>query len=441
MERKNCLNVKFYSKDFNEVENLLLFKNPIFINKMKYDNILNIEYIQTPTSFLNNEVFLEPKEWKCKIFAKEGTFSLNLNELNPNNIYLFVHQGKFNNNIIQNKYDEEGKLISPETISPYYFNYCSLVDEKSQNNYRFILTNERKSLQEKLENYISIPLTDKFLVICGAKGIGKTSFLLYFCNEYSIFRILYLNAKTLINASKEKRKIYLEYEFKKLFHDYLDKNNEIIKEIFDKINSLDEEFRLIRFIFYIIEKLKEFIKNEKENMVFPIVTIILDQFYSKDEFDLYQLKNELDSFIYIRLIVCLSLGLKKSQNVLINAINNRFVRTFDPSPYSIALFYIPKLISQENDFNYIIRKENESLKEDFINELGIIPYNYYFMKSGAKNLGSIAENDLNAFFGESVGNDALNLLGLIKSNFLLNDERFVEILDKLPLKYLNIKKN
>ena len=452
-ENKNFLNVKFYGKNFNEVENLLLLKNPIFINKMEYDNILSVEYIQTPKAFLNNEAFLKPKEWKCKIFAKEGTFSLNLNELNPNNIYLFVHQGKFinlseenlNNYTNQNRYPEEEKLISPETISPFYFNYCSFVDEKSQKDYKFILTNERKTLQNKLENYISIPLTDKFLVICGPKGIGKTSFLLYFCNEYSIFRLLYLNAKTLINASKEKRKIYLEYEFKRLFHDYLDKDNEIIKEIFDKINSLGEEFRLIGFIFYIIEKLKKFIKNEKENMTFPIITIILDQFYPKDDFDLYQLKNELDSFIYIRLIVCLSLGLKKSQNVLINAIKNRFVRTFDPSPYTIALFYISNLISQEGDFIYIIRKENEIFKKDFINKFGIIPYNYYFMKNienekNAENLSIIVENDLNAFFGDSIGHDTLNLIGLIKSNFLLNDERFVEILDKLPLKYLNIKK-
>ena len=452
-KKETCFNIKFYGKDFNEVENLILFKNPIFINKIKYDNLLNIDYFQSSTAFFNDEIFLEPKDWKCKIFAKEDSFSLNINELNPKKIYLFIHKRKFNNFSKENLYNninqnlEEENFISPETISPFYFNYCRFVDEKSQKDYKFILTSERKALKSKLENYISIPITDQFLVICGPKGIGKTSFLLYFCNEYKEFRILYLNAKVLINSSIEKRKLYLKYEFNRILHDYLykDNNNNIIKEIYEKINSIDGKFNLIRFIFYIIKKLKEFIKSEKNNMSFPMVIIILDQFYPEDNFDLYQIRNEIDSFNYIKIIVCLSLGSKISQNVLINAINNRFVRSFDPSPYSISIFYIPKFITQENDFSPIIEKENELFKDDFINKFGIIPYNYYFMKNienekNPKNLSSIVEKDLKAFFGDSVGNEVLNLLGLIKSNFLLNDERFVEILDKLPLKYLNVKK-
>ena len=60
-----------------------------------------------------------------------------------------------------------------------------------------------------------------------------------------------------------------------------------------------EEFNT-QFIFYIIKKFKEFIKSEKKIMSYPILTIILEQFFSKDDDDVYRLKNELDSFRYIK---------------------------------------------------------------------------------------------------------------------------------------------
>ena len=429
----------FLDKDDNIIKKNVIFTKPIFLNKLKLDdNTLNIKLVQTLGELMNDEVFVNSEEWKFKLFIKEG-ISFQKKDLNiEGNINLFIYEQDIKNISIENIYKDlkkNRKFIEPKDISHLYFYYCNYTNENIIKDYKFILTRERENLEKKLINFIVDPF-ENYFGLCGGKGIGKTCFFLYFCNN-TFYRMFYFNMRIIHIAKPENRKKILNYEIKRLFYKQYNEEDIIIKEILDKINTTEENFDIISFLFFIIDKLQQFSRRQIEKDDIPI-TIILDEFLSEDENNYIQLKNKMKDCNLVKLIICFSLSLKITQNIFIKGIKNTNNDDF-------PLYYLSKLICEEEDFTYIIEKENSKFKEYIIKEFGFLPYNYYYIKRNDFSLSleeftNIIKDDFKAFFGENYVKELMNLLGLIKFNYLLNEDKLIDNLRHLPLEYLDITK-
>ena len=139
-------------------------------------------------------------------------------------------------NIYPEKEENKDGKIYPDNISKIYFYYFNIKPEL-QNKYIYIKSNNRISLFKILCSFIS-DISQKIIIICGAKGIGKTTSLIKFSfiNYYNIF---YFNLEIFNKYKNDDNQIKeLTIQVTKLFGDYIDLDEKNIKnEILEYIKS------------------------------------------------------------------------------------------------------------------------------------------------------------------------------------------------------------
>ena len=316
------------------------------------------------------------------------------------------------------------------TINKYYFYYFD-IDLEFQKGYNFIKTNQRENFEMFIISFFSSP--KKFLGICGCKGIGKTSSLLYLSGKND-FNIFYINFRALYKQTEENTITILKVEICKLFSSFYEKDNIHIKNIFELINNFKKNQDLFLFLKTISIEIEQFILDKQ---IFSDFIIILDQYTNEINFDLYNYIQHIASLKTIKVIVCSTLNN--------DFIKENLLKTIKDSDCNLIPFhYFSPLIIENDDINTFLFK-NQIYEQNVINkfrDFGYIPYFYYFLKSNYNIelvINKIIE-DIKNYLGNNYISIIIDLLELINSNYLLSSFILYDLLDKIPLKYITITK-
>ena len=326
------------------------------------------------------------------------------------------------------KYDEKNEEAL--TINKYYFYYFD-IDLEFQKGYNYIKTNQRENFEMFIISFLSSP--KKFLGICGCKGIGKTSSLLYLSGKND-FNIFYINFRALYKQTEENTITILKAEICKLFSSFYEKDNIYIKKIFELINNFKNNQDLFLFLKTISIEINNFVLDKQ---ILSNFIIILDQYTNEINGDLYKYFQYISSIKTIKVIVCSTLNN--------DFIKDNLLKTIKDSEFNFIPFhYFSPLIIENDDINTFLLK-NKIYEQNVINkfrDFGYIPYFYYFLKSNYNIelvINKIIE-DIKNYLGNNYISIIIDLLELINSNYLLSSFILYDLLDKIPLKYITITK-
>ena len=433
----------FYSEKNETILTKHFLQEPIFFCKMENKENIDITIIYSSEDIRNyHKNYLLGKQI-CTVFLDENKTLKSSFELPKNlynNTYLFIISESIEKltekdfdikNIIYKPDFDKDNLIKPNNISKQYFYYVNIRNNLKEN-YYFILTDERIEIINQLQYKINICLNNKFNILCGPKGTGKTCLLIYLC-VHTKENVLYLNYQSIYNKKIDFVQDNFKYEIRRLFRDEYDEKNIIIESINKKIDSLTLNFNILEFLYYLIEKIDEYFSKKE-----LICQIILDQF----PFDILNSEKELmklkemseEKFLNVILMIVFSLN-KDSQKFFIESLNKN----------NCSIYYIPKLIIKNNDILNIVNNEkDEEFKNFFLNELGGLPFYYYFCKMNGVNYQNSLENlikeDIMKFYQNENISILIDLLGVVKKNFLFSPSILLDVLPKIPLKYIEIFK-
>ena len=492
---EDIIETQFYKLLLPDAIILKIFQSPVkcqFIGHIKDINLYSFEYLK---------LILEKLDYKCPFYFSyfyQKNVYIDINKISETNInvdrYIEILEKIDNESKIKKIFEElKGRYTSNtinytyEFLNPNYNKYYSNynINKNEQNlseQFKYLKSDIRNYILNKIEYFVKntnsqniiSPWVDKdylvlkendpyLLPVCGPHGTGKTVTALYI-HKYLFLKGLkgiYLNLKYY-----SKDNISLE-----------DKIEVLIKECFfivDSENELLELYnQLIRInIFYqAIFVIKDFIEKKKDNNIY----IILDQYQDK-----YNFKDILKLFTKIKIFLISSINDKDVKTNLIKKYEEEIrieskKKLMDKNPRDIIKYnYIENLIDSSNFKNYIYKnifknkiKQNEKEEEKMNDELNIIFYildkfdfipKYVF--EYINNYESILDllfqeytniiNKLNSFL--DLGTINLDQLSKLNKDYLIvkkkdiktaktfTKEKFVEILNYIPLKYISFRK-
>ena len=229
-----------------------------------------------------------------------------------------------------------------------------------------------------------------------------------------------------------------------------DKNElDIYKEIEKYIedNSNVESFK---FIYNVIKIFKQCSKNLTD-FTFGF---IIDQYSSNydnesnNEYNINKIINLIDDSDNIKLILCPTINNVFSKN----QITSLFSKSLKKDNIGFDIYYFQEFIPKDKFFENIIQnKDNEY--NDIIDEFGYTPKYFYEFNYSDKytfkiNLSKNIKKNLEEYYSTKDNKietidmiiEILNLLDIIKGEKLISSFALIEMISKLPLKYINITK-
>ena len=455
--------------DLDKTQILRIYDKPIVIAEIYDQSSMNINLINDYETFHKKYKYLQEYDFKIyslndnsriidneKIFENDSikTFEIEEEKIRP---YLVLMRSKipeikeFDMNLENiypiNEIEKDGKIY-PQNISKIFFYYFN-INKELQKTYEYINSKNREKLFQILATFLNYD-DKKIIIICGSKGIGKTTSLIKFSfiNYYNIF---YFNLEAFNKHQNDENQLKeLKIQVAKLFGKYFIKDDK--ENIKDKIiKYIDSHFNenSVKFIYNIIDLFLKF--TDKLNMDGNAFCFIIDQYSLKfdikdeDEYDIDKIINLIKKSNKVKLILCPTIN-----NIFAKRqINYLFNKALNPEKKSnISVYYFQELISTNEMKNNIMKNENEEYI-NYMDEIGYIPKLFYDSKNldmtNYKNyLKSNLKKNLNEYFthNNNIDNniEMLKLIDLIKGERLICSKEFSDNVSKLPLKYLKIYK-
>lgn len=345
-------------------------------------------------------------------------------------------------------------IITGSNLNLKLGHYVSLTEEDF-NNFIYYDTEERKLFFKQFQQLLDFKLVFGF---CGPYGTGKTVTMLKMIISNIGKKYLYINLETVNELHIFELKKLLRYEIIKLFDKKIifSLNNDLEeKKAYDKIVDLIDKledkkiFRLLEDIILEINKL------EYTDAIF-----IIDQYSSRYDEDNISIKNLININKKSHIIICSSMNNDSIKLYLYKCLNEK---TIFPS-YSINFvyyFYVGSLIRLNNLPNYeeIIKVESQEFVKH-LNDFGNIPLYYYLLKRTKNETGEFdyflesekekIVKEIKNFYNIDKNNkskesfqmiiDILNIMSFINKKEIFFFDDLSEIVLKLPLKFLEIKK-
>ena len=358
-----------------------------------------------------------------------------------------------------NKFDYNSIYSLPDVITGKNLNlklghYVSLTEEEF-NDFVYYDTEERKKFYKGFKRILGFK---KVIGFCGPYGTGKTIMMLKMIISDKSKKYLYINLGTVNELNDKELKKLLKYEIIKLFDP---------KIIFLKDNKLEEKIAYNKII--------NLIDNMKDKQIFPLVKniilemnklkyidsyFIIDQYSSKYDIENNMIKELINANKNSHIIVCSSMNNESVKNHLYQCLNEK---TVFPS-YSIDFiyyFYVGSLIRLNSLLNYedIINKKSQEFVK-YLNFFGNVPLYYYLLERTEAERGELDDfinkekitiiNEIKLYYKGNKRNkydesfqiiiDILNIMSFINKKEIFFFDELSEIVLKLPLKFLEIKK-
>ena len=326
-----------------------------------------------------------------------------------------------------------------EELNYEFANYIDL-EEEEYNLFFYIKNFNRNFFLRNLEYRLR---GMHYIELCGPFGCGKTITLLKYINCFRR-RSYYINLWTVNYVEIQELKKILKYEYVKLIGKNYDINNEK-DEIVSYINNLNSSKEIYDFILKVISSFKNTDKN---------IYLIIDQYSSKYDEKNKKIKEIKEKVINTnnnnnKLIICSSINnydVKENIAYSLSCINKK-----DNTYKNYFYFYVGCLLKLDPNEDPL---KNESPEfKNILSLFGNLPLFYYNLKKAfrtnieierfMKIEGNKIKEEIIQFFGEENKNMKIELAKILfhikqKHIFLFNE--FREILIKMPLKFLEIKK-
>ena len=457
--------IKLKIKDKKKIELITLYNKPLAITEIYDQNTINLSLINDNKTFFKKYSCLNEYDFEIYYLNEDSEIicrkKIDIKDLvRPIKIenemirpYLVIMKSKIPiiedsdlelKNIYPEKEENKDGKIYPDNISKIYFYYFNIKPEL-QNKYIYIKSNNRISLFKILCSFIS-DISQKIIIICGAKGIGKTTSLIKFSfiNYYNIF---YFNLEIFNKYKNDDNQIKeLTIQVTKLFGDYIDLDEKNIKnEILEYIKS-NRNKNCFEFLYNIINIFSKFL-NDLDIDDNPFCFII-EQYSlnleSNAKFDIQKIMKLFFESKKIKLIICPTINNIFAKEQL----NYLFSKSIQEQSKELSIYYFQEFISREEMLSDILN--NEKLEyTNFMEEAGYIPKIFYDSKYidiyAYKNyLKQNLKQNLNEYIIDNNNNkdenQVLELLDIIKSERLICSKEFKDKISKLPLKYLKIIK-
>ena len=362
----NTIKIEHHSKIYNIYRNPLSFQ--LFYESYPIFKVYDLCQLTVVLYQLEKYYYFSIDK---KEFSRDNILRLKKENKINSNIVLFPHIIKpYNSLCFKIKFDDLKNLslfnIKKELLEPYflYIEKMKITKDLNHENIRkfdnnlleenltFVMNKERLEFIKTLNEYVTVDIQEKPMIIIGNDGVGKTITLqLYSLIELDNYKKIYFNMKLFEKIG------HRNYFFIELLKGFTSTDKNSWKEEFKKYMNIihlfqKENFSDIKNIFQVINKLMKYL-DYTERYIF-----IFDQFnfenISNDDF--YNLKNNMPN-PYYKFIICCSLNDNKNKLNLFS--DYSIVELF----YSDAKNKLPK----NNNKNVINKqKEIEKTSDDSI---------------------------------------------------------------------------
>ena len=456
----------------DSAEIITIYNEPIAIIEIYDQNSIKIDLINDDITFM--EKYEKLKKYDFNVYSlNEHLGIISSKDINVNDeiksfkiqnenvkLYLCIIKSilpiiddndlELNNIYPKKETAEDGNIYPVENISKIFFYYFN-INFELQKKYKYIESEKRTKLFRILNNFFTHNIK-KILIICGGKGIGKTTSLIRFSFKQS-YNIFYFNIETFNKYKNDDIQVKeLKIQLNKLFgvFEKFDKESKIKIEIEKYIDSRKQvNVDCLEFIYNIIELFLKFL--DKSNIKgISRFGFIIDQysikFNTNSTYDIYKIIDLVRTSNKIKLIICPTINnvfSKKQIDYLFNETLNNYKNK------NIDIYYFQELIEQKEMINNILKDESEEYLS-FMKEAGYIPKLFYDSKlSDIKTYKSYLKTNLKTNLGEYITNtkdnikintELLTLIDFIRSGRLISSLEFKNNISKFPLKYLKLIK-
>ena len=442
-----CIHFYYDLNNDTKRKNIYLTRKPYIFNFNGND------YIAFEKLTIQNFLSDEYKKKKFVIFQKDLNLSFD-------SVTNFI---EYDFPQFEIKYDYKNKEITPDKLEPqniyikkniyhaedinYKFPYYINLEENDFNNFQYFETENRKGFLKEIFKFIDF---QPYIAICGPFGSGKTVTLLKLIINDKTRRFFYINLWTISTTNLDELKEIFRYECVKLFKkNIFELNNKKelsseeknMKEILNCINSLKNK----KEIFELLLKIISLLKNIKDYFI-----IVIDQYSSKYDKNNYNIQ-KIFSYIKssnVKLLICSSMNNDDVKNNLSKSFS------FNKELNFLAYIYVGPLIRLSSEY---IKNESLSLQK-LIYGFGNLFIYYYLLKENERK-----KNDLKEFLVQEKENiqkeienfychenefidrkkmvrDIIDILYFINEKKIFFYEDLENLILKLPLKFLEIKK-
>ena len=456
----------------DNIEILTIYNEPIALIEIYEQNLINIDLINDDITFMKK--YEKLKKYYFNIYSlNERLEIISSKDINGNDetksfkiqnenvkLYLCIIKSilpiiedndlELNNIYPKKEKAEDGNIYPVENISKIFFYYFN-INIELQKKYKYIESEKRFKLFRILANFFTHNIK-KILIICGGKGIGKTTSLIRFSFK-RMYNIFYFNLETFNKYKNDDIQVKeLKIQINKLFgiFEKFDKENKIKIEIEKYIDSKKQvNVDCLEFIYNIIELFLKFINKLNINGISRF-GFIIDQysikFNTNSTYDIYKIIDLVRTSNKIKLIICPTINnvfSKKQIDYLFNETLNNYKNK------NIDIYYFQELIGKKEMINNILKDEDEEYLS-FMEEAGYIPKLFYDSKlSDIKTYKSYLKTNLKTNLGEylinakdiiEINTELLTLIDFIRSGRLISSLEFKNNISKFPLKYLKLIK-
>jgi len=364
--------------------------------------------------------------------------------------YKDIDYSSFNYNSIYNL----PKIITGEALNLKLGHYVSLTEDDFKE-FVYYDTNERQQFFKGLKYIVNYK---RVFGLCGPYGTGKTITLLKtIISDYNK-KYLYINLGTVYELDNDELKKLLEYEIIKLF----DKNVINFKgEKLEEKNAYDKIINLIKN--FKDKNIFQLLKNiilEMNKIKYADSYFIIDQYSSK-----YDINNEnIQELIAVNknnhIIICSSMNNESVKYSLYKCLNQKTLLPIYNIDF-IYFFYVGSLIRLNkvtDTKELIIKNSPEFIK--YLQYFGFIPLYYYLLKRAQKERGELDDfvdkekesimKEIKLFYknNKKIKNeesiqmilDILDIMNFINRREIFFFDELSEAVLKLPLKFLELKK-
>ena len=456
----------------NNAEILTIYNEPIAIIEIYDQNSINIDLINDDITFMKK--YEKLKKYDFNIYSLNEhlgiVFSKDINvndetksfKIQNENIKLYLciiksilpiiedNDLELNNIYPKKEIAEDGNIYPVENISKIFFYYFN-INLELQKKYKYIESEKRTKLFRILTNFFNRNIK-KILILCGGKGIGKTTSLIRFSFKSS-YNIFYFNLETFNKYKNDDIQVKeLKIQLNKLFgvFEKFDKESKIKIEIEKYIDAKKQvNVDCLEFIYNIINLFIKFTDKLNINGSSPF-GFIIDQysikFNTNSTYDIYKIIDLVRKSNQIKLIICPTINnvfSKEQIDYLFNETLNNYKNK------NIDIYYFQELIGKKEMINNILKDEGEEYLS-FMKEAGYIPKLFYdsklsdiktyksYLKTNLKT--SLSEYLINAKDNISLNTELLTLIDFIRSGRLISSLEFKKNISRFPLKYLKLIK-
>ena len=363
----NCITLRAL-KNGNS-EKIIFYKNPVVLN------INQKEYnVYTPKQCKSIIKAYDLKNYLINVdgvYIKSKSLDFDkIKKINIEKLEIVGEESAFKEYIVREKCSlpkEKSCIeINKKFISLYFDEIC-ISPEKEKKTLNIIFDQNRVKLINKITEFLDSE--NKFYLILGTDGIGKTVTVLYYTASFSEkYKNLYLNLKFFLKNECDKRmlkKIFFD-ELKRLFITYDNSEENIgdeLKEYQSLIKKIEECEIKSTGIKYFWKLLNLFILKYDELMDRDIL-IVLDQYKNKDIDEDFGNLNELCELICsaeitnkIKLMILISINNYDTKNIFLE---NLSLATLFPLSYENTLRHpiYTSNIHKKNEINTFLTTSN-----------------------------------------------------------------------------------